>query len=164
VPTASVREGRAEALPIDDASLDLVTFAQAWHWTNPPVAAAEAARVLVSGGLLAMLWNHADDRMPWVHELHLAEGRSGGAHSPTFMPPFADFAPGAELTVDWSEVRSAADYLDLAGTYSHLAVLDEAERQQRLDAIHAVLQRQPLDDLGLISIPQRCIVWRYRRL
>jgi SAM-dependent methyltransferase len=48
------RAGRAEALAEPDASLDLVTAGQCWHWFERPRAAAEAARVLVPGGRLVI--------------------------------------------------------------------------------------------------------------
>lgn len=44
------KEGRAEALPFEDASFDLVTVAQAFHWFDRPKALAEFKRVLIPGG------------------------------------------------------------------------------------------------------------------
>ena len=49
--------GRGEALPLPDASVDAVTYAQAWHWVEPEVGCAEAARVLRPGGVLGLVWN-----------------------------------------------------------------------------------------------------------
>jgi SAM-dependent methyltransferase len=46
--------GKAEALPFPDASFDLVTAGQCWHWFDRPVAAREAARVLKPGGALVI--------------------------------------------------------------------------------------------------------------
>lgn len=51
--------GRAEALPLPDSSFDLVSCAQAFHWFDPHLAFAECARVLKSGGTLAIFWKHA---------------------------------------------------------------------------------------------------------
>ena len=47
-------QGRAEALPIEDNSIDLATAGQCWHWFDRPAAAAEAARVLRPGGRLVI--------------------------------------------------------------------------------------------------------------
>lgn len=47
----------AEALPLADERLDLVTAAQAFHWFEPRAALGEAARALRPGGLLAIFWN-----------------------------------------------------------------------------------------------------------
>jgi SAM-dependent methyltransferase len=46
VPKARAIVAGAEHLPLDDASVDVVTVAQAWHWVDPLAASAEAARVL----------------------------------------------------------------------------------------------------------------------
>jgi SAM-dependent methyltransferase len=46
--------GRAENLPQADASLDLVTAGQCWHWFDRPRTAAQAARVLRPGGRIVI--------------------------------------------------------------------------------------------------------------
>lgn len=55
----SFAEGRAEALPFADASFDLVSCAQAFHWFEPRAAFAECSRVLRRGGALAIFWKHS---------------------------------------------------------------------------------------------------------
>lgn len=49
--------GTAEATGLDDASVDLVTAAQAFHWFDRRSARAELARVLAPGGWMAVIWN-----------------------------------------------------------------------------------------------------------
>lgn len=46
--------GRAEAIDAADATFDLVTAGQCWHWFDRATAAAEARRVLVPGGALVI--------------------------------------------------------------------------------------------------------------
>lgn len=41
----------------DGRSFDAVLAGQAWHWIDPVVGAAKAARILRPGGLLAPFWN-----------------------------------------------------------------------------------------------------------
>jgi SAM-dependent methyltransferase len=41
-------------------TFDLVTCAQAWHWVDPELGAAKAARVLAPGGELAVFWNFGE--------------------------------------------------------------------------------------------------------
>jgi ubiquinone/menaquinone biosynthesis C-methylase UbiE len=66
LPEVAVLDGTAEAIPLDDHSLDLVTVAQAFHWFRFEDALAEIGRVLVPGGALAILFNQRDEREPWV--------------------------------------------------------------------------------------------------
>ena len=51
------RVAPAEAIDLPDATVDLVCVAQALHWFDIPAFFAEAGRVLVPGGLLA-IWSY----------------------------------------------------------------------------------------------------------
>lgn len=53
---ASVK-GTAEATTLADASVDLVTAAQAFHWFDAEAARAEFRRILRPTGRVALLWN-----------------------------------------------------------------------------------------------------------
>jgi SAM-dependent methyltransferase len=57
-------DGTAEAIPLDEASVDLVTVAQAFHWFDGPAALREIHRVLRPGGRLAVLWNRRVEDAP----------------------------------------------------------------------------------------------------
>lgn len=51
-------DGRAEAMPLPDGSLDALTCAQAFHWVDPVAARREFARVLQPGAPVIILWNN----------------------------------------------------------------------------------------------------------
>ncbi len=69
VPGVAAVSGNAESMPLEDASADVVTCAQAFHWFDHAVALPEIARILRPGGRLALVWNTRDDRDTWVAEL-----------------------------------------------------------------------------------------------
>jgi SAM-dependent methyltransferase len=50
-------DGRADTTTLDDASVDLVFVAQAFHWFDPPSTRREFQRILRPGGLAAICWN-----------------------------------------------------------------------------------------------------------
>jgi len=55
-----------DALPLASASMDLLTYAQSWHWTEPNRSVPEALRVLRPGGALALWWNTEALDVPWI--------------------------------------------------------------------------------------------------
>jgi SAM-dependent methyltransferase len=57
LPAVTAAVGSAEALPVDDASVDAVVAGQAAHWFDPAPAAREIRRVLRPGGVLGLIWN-----------------------------------------------------------------------------------------------------------
>jgi ubiquinone/menaquinone biosynthesis C-methylase UbiE len=50
-------DGTAEATQLDDASIDFVTAAQAFHWFDPEKTRIEFTRILKPGGYIALIWN-----------------------------------------------------------------------------------------------------------
>jgi SAM-dependent methyltransferase len=56
-PGAEALAGSAEAIPLDDASVDAVFSAEAFHWFDGERGLAEIARVLRPRGALVLMWN-----------------------------------------------------------------------------------------------------------
>jgi SAM-dependent methyltransferase len=55
------QEARAESTGLPDASVDLITAAQAFHWFEPLPTRAEFARILKPAGHVALIWNQRSD-------------------------------------------------------------------------------------------------------
>jgi ubiquinone/menaquinone biosynthesis C-methylase UbiE len=60
VPEVEALAGTAEAIPLDEGSVDAVTVAQAFHWFRFGEALQEICRVLRPGGGLGLIWNERD--------------------------------------------------------------------------------------------------------
>ena len=65
-PTSPLVRGNGNALPLADAHADLVTYAQAWHWTDPARSVPEALRVLRPGRRAGALVEHRRHGRRWI--------------------------------------------------------------------------------------------------
>jgi SAM-dependent methyltransferase len=65
-PGIPIVRGNGNQLPLADASADFITYAQAWHWTEPARSVPEALRVLRPGGALTLWWNTSALDVPWI--------------------------------------------------------------------------------------------------
>ncbi len=158
VPSADVRVGRAEQIPVDDACVDAVTVAQAWHWFDEAEAVAECARVLRPGGVLGIGWHIRLESVPWVAELAEAAGRSGDSTSSRRggdleLPP--PFGRTDHAVFDYALTTTPEGLRDLADTWSYVYLAPD--RQARLDAVLAIGRRAAEPD-GTLVVPHvtRC--------
>ncbi len=101
-----VLEGFAEAIPLDDRSVDAVTVADAWHWFEQEAALAEIHRVLrrdpEAGGLAVIFVGQDWREAAWGEELAALVGELRPEH------PLFDGPPWQELVTaspDWGELR-----------------------------------------------------------
>jgi SAM-dependent methyltransferase len=168
-PTVDVRVGTAEDIPLGDATVDLVTVAQAFHWFDQDRACAEIRRVLHPGGGLALVANMPDASCGWdvacgrIAHPHL-EGAVPDQDVPPAQPPLPGFEPVDSAWVRWSEAIAREDYLRRWSTVSAFLVADERRRQEMRSQMVEVLD----GDLGsrgqdVLQLPQATEVLVYRR-
>ncbi len=140
--------GRAEDLPLPDASVDAVLFGQAWHWVDVPAASAEVGRVLRPGGVLGLVWNIRDDRVEWVRRLTAVMHGSNAEEllagdGPAVAAPFA----GLETrTWEWTRPMTRDGLFAMARSRSYLITAAPAERARVESALAALC-----DDIGAVG-------------
>ena len=169
------RVGSAEATGLADASVDLETAAQSFHWFDKEAAVPEMARIVRPGGGAAVFWNsRADDRSAflaaytellarYVPEEHLDRQR------PTeIFDTRGQLAAGGWFDVDDSvqvshviEMR-VTDFIGLAFTASYVRMFATGSAVQALRSdLQALLAEHARD--GLISVPYDLDLYVARR-
>jgi SAM-dependent methyltransferase len=168
-PEAEVLAGRGEDIPLPDASVDAVVVSAAWHWLDPERAVPEITRVLRVGGVLGVMWNQRDVRVPWVAEFNQlrevarqADGtRPGRRRREVTFPAGTPMSAVEEYAVEYSLPMTKDELLGLLGTYSQVITLDPEQREIFSRRARAFLDRQPWDRTDL---PMICRCLRSTRL
>jgi SAM-dependent methyltransferase len=140
LPDVPLARAAAERIPLADRSADVVVSAQAFHWFDLDRALPEIARVLRPGGVLALVWNQRDERIPWVRRL----GQVLGGGEQESDPTHTLIGSGLFGFVDTATFRFwqplDRDRLhDLALSRSYVATLPQREREDvlaRADALY----------------------------
>jgi len=162
VPDVHFVTGAAEAIPLADASVDVVLVAQAWHWVDPSRAVPEVARVLRPGGRLGLLWNDRDERVDWVRRLGqiMHQDTAGGQDEldPHIGHPFG---PMASRTVDWAHRTDAQTLLDLVTSRSYFLTASPETQATTILAVRSLLDTHPdLRGRTQITLPYRTRCYR----
>ena len=140
---AEVVAGSAQAIPLDDASVDAVFTAEAFHWFASDETVAEIVRVLRPGGGLAIFWNvdfgepepPMGDEVDRVLDKAFAKGgapgigkvRSGFWRAPLDASPFG---PLHEAELERVVVRTRDQWLANMLSVSSIASLPEDDRAE----------------------------------
>jgi SAM-dependent methyltransferase len=78
-PDFTAVAGSAEATTLPDASVDLITAAQAFHWFDVQPARRECLRILKPSGIVALIWNERLLTDPLQAALEALFNEFGGA-------------------------------------------------------------------------------------
>jgi SAM-dependent methyltransferase len=131
----TVLAGNAEAIPLEDASVDHVFVGEAFHWFDAPRAVAEIARVLVRGGGLAIVWTHWWETEPPLPDDALAilaepGERFAAQRGKRWEDAFdrSPFEPPSEQEFDEELTVDTETLLAMYSTTSALAMLPDEER------------------------------------
>jgi ubiquinone/menaquinone biosynthesis C-methylase UbiE len=161
LPGVTSVTGTAEEIPLPDASVDVVTVAQAFHWFDAPRALRDIARVLRPGGGLAILWNERDESTPWVAEMSRIirwHERTVSRYQHVAWAEIvaeADlFTPLQERQVLWDQPITRELLAERVRSISYIAAMPEPEREKHCAEVVALVSRRPEP----FPLPYKCRV------
>ncbi|QLE70265.1 class I SAM-dependent methyltransferase [Streptomyces rectiverticillatus] len=178
LPAVRALPGRAEAIPLPDASVDAVLAGNAMHWFDMAVAGPEIARVLAPGGVLVGLWNLMDDQVEWVARLARVSGNAAigprdtpagwrAATADMHLPKTvaaARFGSPEQTEFPHGQPRTADSLVATIATRAGVLVMPGQEQEATLGRIRAFLASEPEAARGEFTLPMLTGVLRIRRL
>ncbi|HEY7622419.1 MAG TPA: class I SAM-dependent methyltransferase [Solirubrobacteraceae bacterium] len=167
-------DGRAEALPLDDASVGGAVSSDAWHWFDGDRAADELARVVRPGGGVVVattypMWADGGDAPHWWLDLRAVHAALPKADHPAFARGWRrpDSFDGHPAFADAENRRVPfVHHTDREGIVAHwasmsfVASLPDPQRTDFLGELDAMLARRGVED---VDIPYRAELWITRR-
>lgn len=166
LPTVNVLEGTAEAVPLDDGTVDAVVVGNAFHHFVRDHALTEIRRVLRDGGSLALFWAwplEEEQRqiagmgavLEAVERARTTSSIMAAYRSWAEPPPPADgFEPFERSEFPVTHVLPSARLADLYATSSDVASMQAGARAELLDRIRALAQELP----DTLELPARTVV------
>jgi SAM-dependent methyltransferase len=172
--TVEVLSGRAEEIPADASSVDVVIAQSAWHWVDESRAIPEVARVLRPGGQLSLVWTGPDRSVDWMRSLWAGgiifspeektdeDGRRKRRHLVQFdVSGHSPFSPPETQLFRWSRSMTKADLVALSATYSTVITMEETVRREHLEAMtRFVDDYEAFAGVDTIDVPMRSYCWR----
>ncbi|WP_150238762.1 class I SAM-dependent methyltransferase [Nocardiopsis quinghaiensis] len=165
-------DGRAEEVPLPDASAALVLAAQAVHWFDRPAFYAEAARLLVPGGTVAVLSNDRDwtasafvDAYESLMEEHGDDYRRDYRVFDTVgeMEAQDGLADAVEFTAAWTRELDPDGLVGTALSSSKMAAVVRAIGEERTRAAVTALAAEHFPD-GNVRVPHVTRLFLARRV
>lgn len=154
------------ALPVRANAIDLVCFAQSWHWLNPATRVAEIHRVLRPSGRWAGWWSHARaDGQQWFDDYWAAIERScPGTHrgqrdtdwGATVAVP-GMFDVHERVTVPWIRKIPVEVWMIDQASHSYIVGLPCDQRTSLLADLQQIVDSQFTD--GTMMVPYETWLW-----
>ncbi|MGK3986762.1 class I SAM-dependent methyltransferase [Sorangium sp. So ce136] len=171
VPSATLLDGVAEAIPMPDASVDAAVAAQSFHWFHGDLALPEIHRVLRPRGRLALLFNLRDERVDWVARISQIldrYGRDAPVHRiGAWRPPFSDsqlFAPLGEHELTHVQELDLDGLLERVASISYISLLPLQDRYSVLNEVRQLAGTHPgMAGRSVYLFPYRTVVATFER-
>jgi SAM-dependent methyltransferase len=172
LPGVPLAGGRAEALPLADASVDAAVVAQAFHWFEAAAAIRELHRVLRPGGRLGLAWNVRDEESSpfWARLTEVLAPHRGDA--PThrgygWRRAFEEsdlFTPFEIRSFSFRQELTRGEVIDRVLSTSFIGALSQRERAGVAASVVSLLESESdTEGLDVVQLPYRTDVYRYTR-
>ena len=174
-------DGRGDAMPLDDHSVDAVLASSSWHWMDVVPTLREVHRILVPGGILGAVWSGPDPEGPFLAQARslLAQRSTDGGgefagrvladadrpSSTLEIPPGSGFAPPEHDVITWDVALTADDLIGLLGTFSWIITMPDDQRAGVLAEARRLLDELlGVKDDVTVDVAFRAEVWRTHAL
>ncbi len=163
--------GTAEHLPLGDASVDLITAAQAFHWFDIDAARQEFLRVLRPSGQVALVWNDRVRKDPLHVAMDEVFAAYGGARRGAMLahenrsdvPRFLGGAPAHEIDLPHEHRLDRNGLRALAFSRSYMPDPESDGGRSAARNIDAIFERFARDDCR-VAVRYRCVAFVGRPL
>ena len=179
-------DGRGEALPLEDGSVDAVLASSSWHWMDPTATLSEVRRVLIPGGVLGALWTGPDRAGPFMERVRALlgggpDGAEGASEAVRLRDTIGEDLQRTEYALEipaalpfttpeyrafvWEMGMTADDLIGLLGTLSWIITMEPAGRDEILAIARTLLrERFGIDGDVTIDVTFRCDAFRSRTM
>lgn len=163
-PLVEFHEGTAEATKLPDASVDLVTCFQAFHWFNPEPTLKEFNRILKRSGRLVVVWNdrQQDDEFTqnYTHLVQLASNHHPAESRLVSVEPLLASPLFLDVNCYTFSYQQELDFEGLIGrTMSSSYIPKAGELHQQLLAGLIALYENNCNENDLVYIAYRTSVY-----
>lgn len=155
--------GNAESIPLETASVQLITAAQAFHWFDPERARAEFLRVLAPAGQVALIWNDRILDEPVNAALDEVSLEYGGekraalvaCENRQYVPRFFGIAEPRQFSWPHQQSLTVERFLSLIFSRSYIPTRNTPDGLKVAERIHELFHRFARN--GVVTIPYHTV-------